>query len=95
MPTPEEVETQVAQLEASVTAIFGECRRQIDQNITSSLASGTETAQDCAARFAHDIARTLDMCNSLKDNSKEAGLQKEIDELTRELQEKVCMEVQA
>eukprot|EP00892_Ulva_mutabilis_P003888 jgi/Ulvmu1/1871/UM012_0027.1 len=88
MPTPEEVEHQVAQLEVAVSAVFGECRRQIDQNVASSIASGTETAQDCAAQFARDIANTLKLCKTCKDTSKAAILQKEIDELTRELQEK-------
>lgn len=92
MPTPEEVENQISQLEASVSAVFGECRRQINQNTVSSLASGTESAQDCAAQFAHEIASTLDLCKNCRDGSRQASLQKEVDELTRELQEKVCLQ---
>lgn len=89
VPTPEEIEKQATQLQASVSAVFRECRRQINENVASSPFVGSESAQDCAARFARDIANTLDMCKRCEDSSKQAGLQKEIDELTHELQEKV------
>lgn len=89
MPTAEEVDEQVSQLQASAAAIFGECRRQIKDNIDPTPVAGTESAQDCAARFAHEIASTLELCKRCGDSSRQAGLQKEVDELTRELQEKV------
>lgn len=90
MPTAEEVDKQISQLQAAVAAVFGECHRQIKDNIDPKPVAGTESAQDCAARFAHEIASTLELCQRCGDSSRQAGLQKEVDELTRELQEKVC-----